>query len=276
MPSINNPYLRPMIASEIFAAAFRLFRDHLTLLVMVGLVPHAVLALLLMALPLDPQISQSGAVAFIGGLIVTLIILNGLVLTALTVATAALALGEEPTLLEVYRRTLRAKPVGMMVAFLIVNFPVSLLLLTGLRSGNLVLFVLFLALALYLGGLLFPALAIVIVERAWFPKAIYRSISLGRVVWARAVGVFSFFLLISVFFPMLLLMLLIAGQVNISGPLMPLLGGIISAVTLPLGFIAIVLFYFSLRSADDQHIAALRTALEGLGKEKAVPPANGD
>ena len=269
---MNNPYLRPMIASEIFFAAFRMYREHLTLLVMVGLVPHAALALLLMVLPLDPQITQSGAVAFIGGLIVALIILNGLVLTGLTVATASLALGEEPTLLEIYRRTLRAKPVGMMAAFLIVNFPISLLMLTGLRSGNLVFFVLFLGLTLYLGGLLFPALAIVIVEQAWFPKAIYRSISIGRAVWVRAAGVFSFFLLISVFFPMLLLMLLIAGQVNISGPLMPLLGGIISAVTLPLGFIAIVLFYFSLRSADNQGLTALRTDLEGLGKEKAVPP----
>lgn len=272
LPSTNNPYLRPMTAGEIFAAAFRMYRDHLTLLVLVGLIPHMALALLMMVLPLDDQITTTEAVAFIGGLIVTLIVLNGLVLTALAVTIAALALGEEPGLLEVYRRTLRAKPGGMMVAFLIVNFPVSLLLLAGLRSGNPILFMLFLSLALYLGGLLFPSLAIVIVERTWFPKAIYRSISMGRAVWARAAGVFSFFLLISVFLPMLLLMLLIAGQVNVAGPFMPLLGGIISAVTLPLGFIAIVLFYFSQRSADDERLAALRTDLEGLGGGNAVPP----
>ena len=269
---MNNPYLRPMTAGEIFAASFRMYRDNLTLLVLVGLIPHMVLALLLMVLPLEALITKSAALVFMGGLIVALIILNGLVLTALTVATAALALGEEPGLLEVFRRTLRAQPGGMMVSFLIVNFPVSLLLLMGLRTGNLVLFVLFLSLALYLGGLLFPALAIVVVERAWFPKAIYRSISMARRVWPRAAGVFSFYLLISEFLPFLLLMLLIEGKVNISGPFMPLLGGIISAVTLPLGFIAIALFYFSLRSADGERLAALRTDLEGLGEAKAVPP----
>ncbi|MCH8986302.1 MAG: hypothetical protein IIB04_06785 [Acidobacteria bacterium] len=100
---------------------------------------------------------------------------------------------------------------SMMLAFLVVNFPVLFLLLMGLRSGNLVLFVLFLGGSLYLGGLLFPALAIVVVERAWFPKAIYRSVSAGRVVWVRAAGVFSFYLLISVFLPFLLIMLLTAG-----------------------------------------------------------------
>lgn len=269
---MNTPYLRPMTAAEIFAATFRLYRDHLTLLVMVGLIPHAVLALLLMFLPVDVRVSNSEAVVFIGGMIVALIILNGLVLTALTVAIAALVLGEEPGLLEVYRRTFRARPGGMMVAFLIVNFPVSLLLLLGLRSGNMVFFLVFLAGALYLGGMLFPALAIVIVERAWFPKAIYRSVSASRTVWVRAAGVFSFFLLISVFLPMLLLMLLAAGQVDMSGALMPMLGGIISAVTLPMGFIAIVLFYFSMRSADEQQLADLRTDLERLGGEKTVPP----
>ncbi len=273
---MNNPYMRPMIAGEIFAAAFRIYREHLTLLVLVSLLPHGMLALVLMFLPVNVQTTNSEALAFIVGMFATLIIFNGLVLTALTVAIAALVLGEEPTLFEVYRRTFRAKPGGMMVVLLIINFIIPLVLLPGLLAGNSVLFVMFLALALYFCGLLFPALAIVIVERVWFPKAIYRSVSATRVVWARAMGVVSFFLLISVFLPFLLLLLLSGGRVIISGPFMPVLGVIISAVTLPMGFIAIVLFYFSLRSADDEIRAGLRTDLERLGEKKTVPPTEGN
>lgn len=279
MPSNTNPYLRQMTAGEIFPAAFRMYRDHLSKLVLVTLVPHAVLAGLLMALPLSGQVTESEAVSILRGLIIPFIIFIVLVLAALTVTIGALVLGENPSLLEVYRRTFRAKLGSMMITSLIVNFPVNLLLLTGLqtglRSGNLIMFFLFLAPALYLGGLLFPALAIVIVERAWFPKAVYRSISMGRRAWTRAAGVFSFFLLIWVLIPPLVLSLLMAGQSGIPGPLWPLLWGIISSVTLPLGFIAIVLFYFSMRSVDEEIRAGLLADLEGLQRGKtSSPPDN--
>ena len=238
-----SPYLQPMTAGEIILNALRVYRDHLRLLVLVALYPHLVL------LALELLIAPPGAPtpeAFLVLMFVT-VIMNGIALAALTLAIGRSTQGDEPSVLEVYGETLRSGLFAVVVAYLISAVLISAGLMALIVPG------------VVLGALFAPAVPIIVLERRGVLEGLSRSVSLMKEHWLKGTVVFSFFILVAGFLPLLLL--LVQGSAAM-GPFSPLLSALIGSITLPLGYAANVLLYFSLRAADADAAAQLAAVLK--------------
>ncbi len=240
---MSHPYVRPMQAGEIIAGAFRLYLEHLALLVTAALLPNLVL---LGAEMLLVPAGGEGSALLLAFMLATVVV-DGTVLAAITVALCRAALGTEPTLTQTYALVFRENLFGVILAYLIVSLLVPIGFLLLIIPG------------LLLGGLFAPAIPVVIVERRHALEALRRAAGLTRADLLTAVVVFSFFLLVSGILPLLLLL----TQAGMGlGPFTPLLSTIIRSVTLPLGFAANVLLYFSLRAANGYDAEQLEAELE--------------
>ena len=246
---MRHPYLQPMAPGEIIANALRLYRDHFRLLVLVALGPH--MALLGMELLIAPP-GAPAPEAFLVLMFVT-VIMNGIALAALTLAIGHASMGEEPPVMEIYGETLRAGLLAVVVAYLISAVLISAGLMVLIVPG------------IVLGALFAPAVPIIVLERRGVVDGLSRSVSLMRQNWLKGAVVFSFFILVAGFLPLFLL--LIQGSMAM-GPFTPLLSALIGSITLPLGFAANVLLYFSLRADDADAAAQLAAVLK--------PPAPGE
>ena len=232
-----------MSAGEIIVGALRVYRDHFRLLVLVALFPHLVLLVLetLLTLGGEPE-----AHAFVMILVAT-VIMNAVALAALTVAIGRATLGPEPGVGEVYALTVRSGLLAVVAAYLITAVLVSAGMMMLVFPG------------VILGALFAPAVPIIVLERRGTVDGIARSVTLMKAEWIKGTIVFSFFILVAGFLPLFLL--LMQGSIAM-GPFTPLLGAIVGAVTLPLGFAANVLLYFSLRGEDAEAAAQLEAALK--------------
>nr|NIR98951.1 hypothetical protein [Gammaproteobacteria bacterium]NIT64764.1 hypothetical protein [Gammaproteobacteria bacterium]NIV21735.1 hypothetical protein [Gammaproteobacteria bacterium]NIY33344.1 hypothetical protein [Gammaproteobacteria bacterium] len=172
------------------------------------------------------------------------VVVNGVTLTAITQAVTRSLLGGEPTVAEVYRHTF-TRPLWSAIAAYLVT---ALLISTG---------IMFLILpGIFLGGVL--SVTIPIIEQRRTVRAMAGSISLLREELVKGMIVFCFFMLVAGLLP--LMFLLLQGGAGV-GPFTPLLGAIVGAVTLPLGFTAHVLLYLSLRAKSGYTSAALEADL---------------
>jgi hypothetical protein len=240
---MTHPYLRPMSAGEIIVSALRVYRDHFRLLVLVALFPHLVLLALETLLTLG---GKPSAPAFVMVLLAT-VVMNAVALAALTLAIGRATLGQEPGLAEVYAQTLRSGLPSVVVAYLITAVLVSAGMMMLVLPG------------VILGSLFAPTVPIIVLERRGTVDGLARSVALMKAEWIKGTVVFSFFILVAGFLPLFLL--LMQGSIAM-GPFTPLLGAIVGAVTLPLGFAANVLLYFSLRAEDTEAAAQLEEALK--------------
>ena len=247
---MTHPYLQPLRASEIIANSARLFLEHLRLLVLVSLGPHlALLGLELLLLPGEAPTPEMFAL-----LMLATVIMNGIALAAITVAVGRCLTGEEPGVVETYSRALNTSLPAVVIAYLVTAVLVSVGMMMLVLPGVL------------MGALFATAVPVIVVERLGVVQGLGRSIALVKVDLIKGMVVFSYFILVAGFLPLMLLVL----QGNAAmGPLSPLLSAIIGAVTLPLGFTANVLLYFSLRSADSAAAQQLEAQLKG-------PLAGGD
>jgi hypothetical protein len=238
----RSPYLQPMSAREIVLNALRIYRDHLRLLVLVALFPHlALLALEMLLLAAGDPGPEAFAL-----LLAATVVMNGVALAALTVATGRAALGEDPGVLEVYGQTVRSHLGQVVVAYFITAVLVSAGMMVLLVPG------------IMLGSLFAPSVPLIVVERLGVVQGLTRSVTMMKSEWLRGTVTFSFFILVAGFLP---LILLIAQGNATAGPLTPLLSAIIGAATLPLGFAANVMLYFSLRTTDAADAQQLQSAL---------------
>ena len=240
---MNHPYLRPMGAGEIISGAFRIFREHLALMVTVALFPHLVLlAMQSLLLAAGPPTDVTFLMFMLGT-----IVMNGIALGAITIAVCQVLLGWELRVFQVYALTFRANLLSVVGAYLLIALMVS----TGL--------ILFIP-GLVLGGLFAPAIPIIVVERRRTFSGLARAIAMMRGEMAKGIAVFAFFILVAGLLPLLALFL----QAGVAfGPFSPLLGAIIGSVTLPLGFSASVLLYLSLRAGDGLNAEQLEEELSG-------------
>jgi hypothetical protein len=228
---MSHPYFQPMTGGEIVRNALRVYADHFRLLVLVTLVPQLAL-LLLETLALAADQPNAGALAL---LMLATVVMNGVALTALTLAIGRSLLGPEPGVLEVYGQAIHARLLAVVVAYLITSVLVSAGMVALIVPG------------IIIGSLFAPAIPMIVVERCGPVDGLSRSVSVMRGEWAKGAIVFSFFIAVAGFLP--LLAWLLESSVAM-GPFTPLLGAIVEAITLPLGFSANVLLYFSLRSTD--------------------------
>lgn len=242
-----HPYLQPQSPGEIVLNAVRVYRDHLRLLVLVALFPHlALLGIELLVLaPVGPT-----PTAFVLVMLAT-VVMNGIALAAITLSIGRCLLGPEPTVAETYRDTFRGNLVAVVLAYLVTAVLVSAGIMFLVVPGILI------------GALFAPSIPLIVVERRGALDGLVRSIRLMQGQLLKGIVVFSFFILVAGFLPLLLL--LVQGGAAM-GPLTPLLSAIIGSVTLPLGYAANVLLYFSLRAAD-------AAAVEALEAELSPPPA---
>jgi hypothetical protein len=240
---MSHPYLQPMSAGDIVRNALRVYRDHFRLLVMVALLPHLVL-LVLETLLLAP--GEPGDAAFALLLLGTAVV-NAVALTAITVAIGRALLGPEPGLLEVYGQTVQSRLAAVVVAYLITAVLVSAGMVALLIPG------------IVIGAVFAPSIPIIVVERRGPADGLAQSVRMMRGEWVKGAVVFSFFILVSGFLPLLLLL---AQSAVAIGPFTPLLGAVLGAITLPLGFAANVLLYFSLRSRDEAAAQQLEAELK--------------
>jgi hypothetical protein len=228
---------------EILGGAFRIFRDHLALLVMVALFPYlGLLGVEYVVMPLSV-----GSPGLIYLFLLVAVLVDGSVLAALTVAICRSALGGELTVREVYALTRRENWGAVVLVYLIS----ALLVPVG---------ILFLVLpGLLIGAFFGPAIPVVIMERRRPLEAIGRAIALVQPELLKGMAVFAFFLGVAGFLPMAFLLV----QMDLGiGPFTPLLGTIIRSVTLPLGHAATVLFYLSLRAGESVDAAGLADELQ--------------
>ncbi len=240
---MSHPYLQPMTAGEIIANALRVYRDHFRLLVLVALFPH--LALLALELLIAPP-GEPAPEAFLVLMFMT-VIMNGIALAALTFAIGRSTQGPEPAVLEVYGLTLRSGLLAVVVAYLISAVLISAGLMVLIVPG------------IVLGALFAPAVPIIVLERRGVVEGLSRSVTLMKQHWLKGTVVFSFFILVAGFLPLFLL--LVQGNAAM-GPFTPLLGALIGSITLPLGYTANVLLYFSLCAADADAAAQLAAVLK--------------
>jgi hypothetical protein len=240
---MSAPYLQPMTASEVISNALRVYRDHLRLLVLVALFPH--LALLALELLIAPPGAPTPE-AFVVLMFVT-IAMNGIALAALTLAIGRSTQGAEPGVLEVYGQALRGGLVPVVTAYVISALLVSAGLMALIVPG------------IVLGALFAPTVPIIVLERRGIVDGLARSVALMRPNLLKGTVVFSYFILVAGFLP--LFVLLVQGSVAM-GPFTPLLSALIGSITLPLGYTANVLLYFSLCAADGDAAAHLAAALK--------------
>lgn len=247
---MSAPYLRPMAVGEIIANALRLYRDHFRLLVMVALFPHlALLAVESLVMLQGPP--SSAAFLLVMGVTV---VMNGIALAAITVAIGRCVLGEEPTLVEIYRQAFSRTLPAVVVAYVVTALLVSVGLMFLVAPGVLV------------GALFAPLVPIIVVERRSTAQGLSRSVQLMREQLLKGIVVFTYFVAVAGFLPLLLLL---AQGSAAMGPLSPLLSAIVGAVTLPLGFTANVMLYFSLRATDAEATAALEAELKANAAAEA-------
>ena len=240
---MTHPYLQPMSAGEIVRNALSVYRDHFRLLVLVALFPHLAL-LLFEALVLGAGEPGTGAMTAV---MVATVIVNGVALTAITIAIGRALLGPEPSLLEVYSQTWHSGLLAVVVAYLITAVLVSAGLVAFILPG------------IVIGALFAPSIPLIVVEHLGPVEGLSRSVALMKAEWGKGAVVFSFFILVAGILPLLLLVV----ETSVAmGPLTPLLGAILGAVTLPMGFAANVLLYFSLRSADPAAAQRLEAELK--------------
>lgn len=258
---MNDRYLRPMTAIEIIGNAFRVYREHFALLVMVALVPHLVL-LMLDTVLLLPGPPAPGVMMILG---LATLVTNGIALAAIAVAICRSIVGQELGFARTYAFTFRENVLGVVVAVLTPTLLVSALAVPALLTGAVpVLLPLLVLVALAVGALLAPTIPIIIVEHKGAFEAMARSIVMMRRELLKGVAVFSFFIAITGLLPLFLFWI----QAGIGmGPFTPLLSIIIASVTLPLGFAANVLLYFSLRAEGGFGMEQLQAELE-----RALPP----
>lgn len=239
---MSHPYLQPLSPGEIVRNALHVFRDHLRLLVLVALFPHLALVLLEMLLMTSSEMSGAAFVAMLAGTV----LVNAVILTGVTVAIGRTLGGEEPGVMEVYSQTFHGPLLAVVAAYLIAAVLIS--------GGMMMLIVP----GIIIGAFFAPSIPMIVVERLGPVEGLARSATLMKSEFVKGAIVFSFFILISGFVP--LFVLLVQGAVAM-GPFTPLLGAVVGAVTLPLGFSANVLLYFSLRSTDAQAAAQLEAEL---------------
>ena len=220
--------LRPMTTPEIIGEGFRLYRDHLASLISIALLPH--LALLALGTLLDALgLSPVDALAI---LLLATLVLNAIVLAAMTHALAHAALGRMPGVGESYRRGFGGRVLWIVAAYLVVWVAVSLGLLAFVLPG------------LIIGALLLPTVPLIVLEDLRPFPALARAVAMMRPIVLRGMAIFAFVILISGVLPLALQVA--AG----AGPFAPLLGAILGAVTLPLAYAVNVVLYFSVRGAE--------------------------
>lgn len=248
-----NPYLQPQGALEIIQSGLRLFRDNLAALVMVALVPHLVLLVVEYVVLIGGE--SGGPLMF---LLVITVLMNGVALTALTLAICRAILGEEPSVADIYGRLMQVNTLGVIGVYIITAFIVS---------GG---FMLLVVPGVIFGALLAPAVTILLVERKRLFPTLARSFELMRGEILRGVAVFAWFIVVAGLLPGLLVL---AGSGMAMGPLSPLLGAVLGALTLPLGFAPSVLLYFSRRAqegaAEGELAEAARTLVPAVEADDA-------
>lgn len=238
---------RPMEGAEIISRSFGLFKDHFTTLVLVALFPMAGfvgadMALSLLKLPLLDHLFYS---------MIFLLVTNAIAMEALSKAGVQIVMGQTPTLRSAYVNAIGKHFFIIAGANLlygvIVGFGMVLFVLPGLLAG----------------GMLAPALPLVIIERKGPIAAIKASFKLMETQLLHGILVFMYFTVISGFIPYFF------HQLVGIGPFTPLLNILLGAITLPLGFMAYLVMYFSRRSATPEGAQELKTT---LGHWVEAPP----
>jgi hypothetical protein len=241
-------FLRELTTAEVIGAAFRLYRDHLASLVLIALIPHfiiLVLELLLSGAGVEPPLE-------VAALLSATVVLNAVLLAAMTRAIGTAVLGGAPGVAESYRGTLSRSLASILAAYLLV----AILATAG--------FLLFVIPGLVIGGLLLPTVPAIVLEGRTALPALARAFGLMRPSVARATAVFSFVILVSAVLPLGILLLIPLG------PFSPLLSAILGAATLPLAYSANVVLYLSARSREGYVARDLSRELEALRAESQV------
>lgn len=234
---MNGGELREMSVAEILSEAFRLYRENFAALVLLALAPHLVLLgldLLLAGGGLEPQ----------PALIVLLaatVVLNALVLAAVTHGIAGAVTGHMPAVGEAYRRAYGRGLFSVVAAYLVIWVLVTLGILAFVLPG------------LIIGGILLPTVPIIVLERQGAAAALVRAYRMMQGSVMKGTAVFAFVMAVTGLLP--LFVHILVGP----GPFSPLLGAILGSVTLPLAYSATVVLYLSLRGAEGYTLAALAT-----------------
>ncbi len=239
-PMTESP-LREMNTGEVIREAFRLYRQHFAALVLIALVPHVAL------LALDTVLggAEIDRGLGLGLLLAVTVVLNALVLAAMTHALGGAVVGRMPGLVEAYRGGFGHRVLSIVAAYLVIWMLVTLGFLAFILPG------------LVIGGLFVPAIPIIVLEKRNPLQALGRSYRMMRPVLAKGTAVFAFVIVVSGLLP--LLFHLIVGP----GPYSPLLSAIAGAVTLPLAYTASVVLYLSLRSLEGYTPEQLEAELTG-------------
>ena len=135
-PMTESP-LREMNTGEVIREAFRLYRQHFAALVLIALVPHVVLLALDTALG-GAEIDRGLG---LGLLLAVTVVLNALVLAAMTHALGGAVVGRMPGLVEAYRGGFGHRVLSIVAAYLVIWMLVTLgflaFILPGLVIGGL-------------------------------------------------------------------------------------------------------------------------------------------
>ncbi|MCZ6629456.1 MAG: hypothetical protein O7E56_14635 [SAR324 cluster bacterium] len=241
---MERPLIRPMAAAEIIASAFRLFQQHVALLVLIALIPQVVLVLMEYLLR---EIFASSP-GFLFAVVLVIIIMNAVALSAITIAVAGAVLGFPPTVLQTYSLTLRNNLFSVVAAYvmtaLIISVGFTLVFAPALIFGPGPAMVFGIIPTLVLGGFLALTIPMIVLESLGPMRAITRSFAMMREELMKGVTVFGFVILISGILP-LLFQFVVGG-----GPFAPILGAVIGSVTLPLAYTANVMLYFAMRAKE--------------------------
>ena len=226
---------RNMQPGEIVAFTFQIFQQHLIVLVMVTLVPELLLLgaeLLLHEVLMEPPV---GLPLLLG----MTVIANGVALSAIATVVAGAVLGGAPTIGQTYQLVFRNRVWAVLIGYFITALATSAGLMMFVFPG------------LILGGALALTVPVVVIEGRSAFQGIQRSTLLVRGEMGKAVTVFAFVVLVSGMLPLLF-------QLTIGiGTLTPVLGALLTSVTMPLGYSASIILYFSLRSAKENYTAAM-------------------
>ena len=261
----------PAPAGRIISDALSLYREHFSLLAGISLLP------IMLLLGFNFILPSAAGLQFIVRLVVV-----SLAHAALVLATCHLMLGQQPGVMEIYRRVFTLTS----LVTVIMGFTVSMLLV--------MLGVIFFVLpGILLGGLLVLVLPVIIVEGQLMTPSFARSVSLVKDNMPRAIGIFMFFALVANLLPALpavgyIYHILSSVDPTLTGEAMikategvldanammldvwlPVWLSFSSALTLPLGYLPVVLLYFSFTGAEGYgpHALAKRLGVElpGMG-----------
>ena len=165
-------------------------------------------------------------------LLVVTIVAKAVTLSAITSVVAGAALGFTPTLIQTYSLALRNKLAWVIVANVLTALLTSMGLLFFIFPG------------LILGAYMAATVPVIVLESRNPFQAIARSFALMRPDLPKAIAIFAFIILISEALPLMFHLMLGIG------PLSPVLGAVLGAVTLPLAYTANAILYFSVRSGE--------------------------